>query len=75
LNLGPDRQSAFRQYGQLIALPSPSQLTAASIAIMLDLFLDWCKLHREERTCDWFKTRSPSFLDSLPADSAVNPHA
>jgi integrase len=72
LNLGPDRDSAFRQYGQLISRPSPTPLTAASIAVLLDLFLDWCKLHREERTYDWYKTRCQSFLDSLPADFDVS---
>jgi integrase len=66
INLGPDREAAFRQYGELISRPAPPKLAPDTVAVSLDLFLDWCKLHREERTYEWYQVRCQSFLDSIP---------
>jgi integrase len=71
LNLGPNRDEAFRRYHQvmgerkqpiLIVTPS-SDPTLLSI---LDGFLDWCLKHRERRTYDAYKERIQSFLDVMP---------
>lgn len=64
INLGADRDGAFRRYGELISKPRP-KIGHDSIAVFLDLFLDWCKLHRACRTYDWYKERCQSFLDAI----------
>jgi integrase len=67
INLGAEREAAFRRYGELISHPAPAKLTSDSVAVLLDHFLDWCKLHREQRTYEWYLFRCQSFLDSIPA--------
>ena len=67
INLGPDREEAFRRYGELMARPRPAKLASDSIAVLMDLFLDWCEKHREARTYDWYKDRCQGFLDVIPA--------
>jgi hypothetical protein len=64
VNLGPDRDEAFRRYGELIAKPRPAKLASDSVAVLMDLFLDWCKQHREEHK----KTGEPL----LPSRSTIH---
>ena len=48
INLGPDRDEAFRRYHDLMARgrdqPEPS--TGDSVVSVLDAFLDWCQKHQ-----------------------------
>lgn len=71
INLGPEREEAFRRYGELMWRPRTPKLTSDSVAVLLDLFLDWCKLHREPRTYEWYQMRCQGFLDSIPAALSV----
>lgn len=71
INLGPDHDEALRQYGELIAKPRPAKLASDSVAILMDLFLDWCEKHRESRTYDWYKERCQGLLDSIPVALTV----
>lgn len=65
INLGPDRDAAFQQYGELIAKPQAVKRAPDSVASLLDRFLDWCKENRPARTYDWYRDRSQSFLDAI----------
>ena len=59
INLGAERESAFRRYGELIAQPAPAKLTCDSVAALMDDFLEWCKLHREQWTYEWYLAPVP----------------
>ena len=52
INLGPDRDTAFRQYGELIAKPRPARLRMALIA---------------PRGVAARPSMSPEFASSIPA--------
>lgn len=70
INLGPDKDSAFRRYYDLMAArkqPTPVISTAADPALVtvLDAFLDWCLKHREKRTYETYKERIKAFVASL----------
>jgi len=67
INLGSDREEAFRRYGELIARPKQATRTSRSVAAQMDLFLEWCKQHRETRTYEWYRRHCQSFLDAIPA--------
>ena len=57
VNLGPDRDEAFRQYHDLMARgrDEPESSTGDSVVSVLDAFLDWCQKHRAPRTYDWYR--------------------
>jgi integrase len=70
VNLGPDKDAAFRRYYELMAerkQPVPVVATPADPALVsvLDAFLDWCQRHREKRTYETYKERIQQFTSSL----------
>lgn len=70
VNLGSDREEAFRRYHELMAaskhpLPVLAPATDPLVIEILDAFLDWCLTHREKRTFDSYAERLRSFLQSL----------
>jgi len=67
IRLCQDREEAFRRYGAIISKPRPKRLASDSVAVLMDLFLDWCVKHRPGRTYDWYRERCQGFLDTLPA--------
>lgn len=74
INLGPDKDAAFRQYHELMARqpdPPAKQSDELPVAQALDLFLDWCLKHKAERTYDWYRQYLQSFLDALPRGLTV----
>jgi len=75
VNLGPDREAAFRRYHELMAerkQPIPVVSTPADphLVTVLDAFLDWCLRHREKRTYETYKERIQEFVGAL-ADKAM----
>jgi integrase len=76
INLGPDKEAAFRRYHQLMAEQgtrskcptNPDQITAAEI---LDLFQQWCHTHRARATFKWYTERLQSFAESIREDLKV----
>ena len=69
INLGPDREQAFRQYHELMARPRPvvRQPQAAQLLLVLcDAFLDWVLKHRSAATFEWYRARLQRFISLHP---------
>jgi len=71
VNLGSDHEAAFARYHELMSKPKP-QLCSASVAVVIDVFLDWAQLNRAERSYQFYKERCQSFLDSVPKAITVS---
>jgi integrase len=73
VNLGPDRDAAFRAYHDLMARPPevPRPQLGDSVVAILEAYLDWCQKHRAPRTYDWYRDYVQSFAESIPRDLAV----
>jgi integrase len=81
INLGPDKDEAFRQYHKImaeggggpprhsVAADSSDELTVAEV---FDKFLTWCKQHREPLTYQGYQEFIQSLLDHLK-DKALLP--
>jgi integrase len=70
VNLGPDKDDAFRRYHELMAakkrpIPAAPPSDDPLLIEVLDAFLDWCLRHREKRTFESYEERIKSFLASL----------
>jgi integrase len=74
VNLGPDRDEAFRRYHDLMARgpDEPESSIGDSAVSVLDAFLDWCQKHRAPRTYDWYRDYLQSFVRSIPRDLSVD---
>jgi hypothetical protein len=73
INLGPERETAFAQYRDLMAAPrsaSPLPVVSASAAtlvvVLCDKFLDWVQRHRSAGTYQWYWWRLQSFCRRYP---------
>lgn len=73
VNLGPDRDAAFRSYHELMAQRDQPvrQSDDAAVCVVLDLFLEWCQNHKAARTYDWYLAYLQSFVGTIPGDLAV----
>jgi hypothetical protein len=77
INLGPDRDEAFRQYHELMGTapdsPTPKETDHAdnTIIALIDTFLEWCSKHKAQRTYDWYVERATSFAKTLPDDLTI----
>jgi len=73
VNLGPDRDGAFRRYHELMgqSREAPPPTAGEAVLPVLDAFLDWCQKHRAPRTYDWYRDYLESFAKSLPRDLPV----
>jgi hypothetical protein len=74
VNLGPEKEGAFRRYHELMGRPreDPRPVAGASVLAVLDAFFDWCEKHRAPRTYDWYHDYLESFARSLPRDLAAS---
>jgi integrase len=68
VNLGSDRDAAFRRYHELMGRPKPvaARITADTVLPVLDAFLDWCQKHKAGRTYDWYRGYLESFARAVP---------
>lgn len=66
LNLGPDRDAAFRKYHELMRRPRSARVSSEAVAAVVDLFLDWCQKHRAPGTYDWYQSRLQLFVTTYP---------
>lgn len=66
INLGPDKDDAFRRYHQLMARPHEQQAPTESVAFITDAFLEWVQRNRAPDTYEWYRYRLQRFLDRYP---------
>jgi len=57
INLGPDKDAAFRQYHQLMAEPREAKAPSGTVLEVIDTFLDWCQCRRAPDTFEWYGYR------------------
>jgi integrase len=73
INLGPDREEAFKQYRDLMAAPTlvvPAPVaagTATLVVVLCDKFLGWVQRHRSPGTYQWYWWRLQCFARRYPA--------
>lgn len=70
-NLGPDEDAAFEKYKALLAKPQKRVAPSESVALLIDLFLDWCKKNRAGETYRWYFDRLQSFVLTIDPDLTV----
>ena len=74
VNLGTDKDAAFRRYHELMATadkPIPPAPTDSVLAIC-QKFVDWVKTHLAPDTHRWYKDRLDAFLNAVPHDLTVD---
>jgi integrase len=63
-NLGRNESEARRKYAKLISQHRPPSLDAP-VSVLIDRFLDWCKVNRSVRTHGFYKDILDSFRGSI----------
>ena len=66
INLGSDRDAAFRRYHELMVKPAARKLSADSVVGLIDGFLEWCQKHRSPETYEWYRSRLQCFAKLHP---------
>lgn len=68
VNLGPDREAAFRRYHELMGKPEaePKPIDADVVVGIFDLFLEWTQKNRSKASYDWYVERLTAFARSFP---------
>ena len=72
LNLGPNKDEAFKQHHELMAKRGETRSVVvtdagadAILVVLLDNFIVWCFGNRAPKTCDSYKDYLQSFINSL----------
>ena len=47
--LGKEKKAAFEEYKRVLSTPPAKAVRSDSVAVLIDKFLDWVKLHRAHR--------------------------
>ncbi len=66
INLGSDREAAFRQYHQLMMQPSEKVVSAELLAGVVDAFLKWVHKNRAPDTYEWYRYRLQRLISKYP---------
>ncbi len=66
VNLGPDKEEAFRQYHQLMGKPREQAVSPESLVAIIDAFLDWTQKNRAPDTYEWYRQRLQRFVTKYP---------
>lgn len=66
INLGGDRDEAYRQYHQLMVQPRAKSVAPRSLAAVVDAFLEWVEKHRSAETYEWYRYRLQRFCTRYP---------
>ncbi len=76
VNLGPDKDDAFRQYHQLMVQPRAQTASPESLAAIIDAFLEWNQNNRAPDTYEWYRQRLQRFVTKYPdmRVSALRPY-
>jgi integrase len=71
VNLGSDRDEAFRRYHQLMAQPQAKRVAADSVLGVIDAYLEWCSKHRAPDTYRWYRDRLQEFARQIEPNLTV----
>lgn len=63
INLGRDREEAFRRYHELMAEPKRQEVQSWLVPALVDQFLDWVQRNRSPDTYEWYRYRLQRFCD------------
>ncbi len=69
INLGPDKDEAFRQYHLLLSQPEVATVSPSggrSVAVLCDHFLEWTQRNRSAATYEWYRLSAPAIRRDLP---------
>jgi integrase len=72
INLGCDREAAFRQYHEIMGQPRPVAVAANAVVVILDLFLEWTRKNRSSGSYGWYLEHLTPFARSLPDGLTVD---
>ena len=65
INLGPDRDQAFRKYHEIMSQPR-LVTSSKSLVYLVDVYLDWVQKNRAADTYEWYRYRLQRFIDKYP---------
>ncbi len=66
VNLGADRDKAFKRYHQMMVQPRERRVETTSLAAIVDEFLEWVQKHRSAETYEWYRYRLQRFCERYP---------
>lgn len=66
INLGSDRDAAFRRYHELMAQPRQEKVASDSVPALVDAFLEWVQRNRSAETYEWYRYRLERFVQRYP---------
>ena len=66
VNLGPDKDEAFRQYHLLMGKPRVQLVSTDSLVSVIDAFLEWTQKNRAPDTYEWYRHRLQRFVSKYP---------
>lgn len=67
INLGPDREVAFRMYHQLMSQTNRKGHGASEFLVdIVDSFLEWVSRNRSPDTYEWYRYRLQRFVERYP---------
>lgn len=66
INLGANRDEAFRRYHQMMARPQEEPISSDSLAAVVDAFLEWVSRNRAADTYEWYRYRLERFVQRYP---------
>lgn len=73
INLGRDREAAFRKYHELMTAREKEAPPASdTVVVVMDQFLEWCLRQREKRTYDSYVQRTQSFVSTISPEMTVD---
>lgn len=64
--LAREKDAAQARFHQLMAEPQKRVVRSDSLAVIVDLFLEWCEKHRAADTYEWYRYRLERFVQRHP---------
>jgi integrase/recombinase XerD len=72
INLGAQRDEAFRRYHELMAAPREEKAVPSdAVVVLVDQFLEWCHKHRAAETYRWYLDRLQEFCRQVGSGLTV----
>lgn len=65
-NLGTKKKDAYDRFHDLMRQPRRQKVVVASVASVLDPFLDWVERNRAAATYEWYRCRLQDFVEKHP---------